>query len=72
MSESLAAAQRRSGWGTCTCGHPIYDHGRRAVPNAGIKEYTGCRGDGGNCACRLYRASDGSDWPMGPPAPVRV
>jgi hypothetical protein len=47
----------------CTCSHPAYEHGRRSVPNAGIKEYTGCRV--ADCPCGKYVAEDGSGWPPG-------
>jgi hypothetical protein len=33
------------------------------VPNAGIKEYTGCRV--ADCPCGKYVAEDGSGWPPG-------
>jgi hypothetical protein len=48
----------------CACGHPLYEHARRVVPNAGIQEYVGCHVAG--CGCRRYEAQDGSKWPQGP------
>lgn len=56
-------------FGTCLCGHPIYDHGRRTLPSSGgLQEYTGCRLQG--CLCDKFRASDGSAWPTGPARPI--
>lgn len=52
----------------CTCGHPLYEHGRRTVPNAGIQEYHACGHE--RCLCGSYRAADGSAWPGGPAGKV--
>jgi hypothetical protein len=46
-------------FGTCECGHPIYDHSR--LNQDGNQVWNGCRVDG--CTCSKWQASDGSAWP---------
>lgn len=48
-----------TGFGTCKCGHRIYDHSRHTKD--GNYVWAGCRTVG--CVCTIYRASDGSSWP---------
>lgn len=46
-------------FGTCECGHPIYEHGRSN--RDGNQVWVACRIR--DCGCPTFRASDGSLWP---------
>lgn len=48
-----------SDFGTCECGHPIYEHGRSN--RDGNQVWVACRIL--DCGCSAFRAADGSLWP---------
>lgn len=60
-SSSTAGA---ASWGSCTCGHPIYDHGRVKYSGNPSATYAGCGEP--DCPCLRFAAGDGSRWPYGP------